>query len=85
MVFVANTALFHDNERVDCEIFRTQDMLLFKPYFHHLEGGFPCIVLSRFNDGWRFQDSVDEVIQGQILEDIIRLNIDRHWLSKVRP
>ena len=75
MKLLANTALFYDDDVVCYEILMTQDMLLFKPYFYHLDQRFPCIVLSRGTQGWQFQDVVDKRVERQIRDDIAGLNI----------
>lgn len=75
MKLLANTALFYDEDVVSYEILMTQDMLLFKPYFYHLDQRFPCIVLSRGAEGWQFQEAVDKGVEGQVLDDIAGLNI----------
>ena len=75
MKLLANTALFYDDDVVCYEILMTQDMLLFKPYFYHLDQRFPCIVLSRGASEWELQVAVDKRVEGQIRDDIAGLNI----------
>lgn len=69
MKLLANTVLCHNNNRMGYEILRMRDVLLFQPYYHR-DQNFPCIVLSRYTDGWRFQESLNESMESQVLEDI---------------
>ena len=74
MKLLGSTVLFHNDESVTYEILLVQDMILFKPYFYHLEP-YPCIVLSRLSTGWQFQEKVNTQIENQVREDLVRLRL----------
>ncbi len=77
MKLLANTVLQHNENAVNYEILLVKDMLVFKPYFYHLEHDFPCIILSRFSSGWQFQELVAPQIRCQIEEDLKQLHLPK--------
>lgn len=70
---LGNTILQHDKAQVSYEILLLEQLLVFKPWFYHLEGDFPCIVLSHVDSGWEFDSNIDQQIERQIREDIASL------------
>lgn len=73
MKLLGNTILQHEKEQVNYEILQMDQMLVFKPFFYHLEQDFPCIVLSHFPSGWQFQEKLEESVERQIREDLVGL------------
>ncbi len=75
MKVLSNTALACNKVQVTYEILLSQSMLVFKPAFYFEGGDFPCVILTRNGNAWKFQDDIDKTLQEQILDDINCLKI----------
>ena len=73
MKLLGHTILQHENAHVNYEILQLNQLLVFKPFFYHVEQEFPCIFLNDSASGWRSQDGLDESIDRQIREDLASL------------
>jgi hypothetical protein len=73
MKLLGNTILLHDQEPVSYEILLIGQMLVFKPFFYHVEEEFPCIVLIQYATGWQFQNKINIQLEKQIWQDIAGL------------
>jgi hypothetical protein len=74
MKLLGNTVLQHDKASVNYEILLMDQLLVFKPYFYHLEQDFPCIVLNHLSSGWQLQEKIDKQVEWQIWEDLASLH-----------
>ena len=77
--------LQHGNAQVNYEILLLEQMLVFKPWFYHLERDFPCIVLNHAASGWEFDAKIGQQIEQQIREDIASLPSTAQEMQQHRP
>lgn len=77
MELVGHTALQYENTSVNYEILRMGKMLIFKPFFSHLENTFPHIFLSFISSEWKLTEQISSSVESQIREDIASLQIHR--------
>jgi hypothetical protein len=76
MKLISNTVLSFNNNPVNYEILLCGAFLIFKPFFYHLEGNLPCIVLTRTKNGWKLQEKFEKMVEDQVMDDIECLGIN---------
>lgn len=75
MHLLSNTVLSLNKNLVSYEILISGAILIFKPFFYHVEENLPCIILTRSKNGWKFQEHFEKTVEEQVMDDIRCLKI----------
>jgi hypothetical protein len=75
MTLLSNTVLAINKSLVSYEILLSGAILIFKPFFYHIEENLPCIILIRSTNGWKLEEHLEKVLEDQIMDDIACLRI----------
>jgi len=75
MTLLSNTVLSLNKSLISYEILLSGAILIFKPFFYHVEENLPCIILTRSSNGWKFQEHFEKIVEEQVMDDIDCLKI----------